>query len=147
MQRTISRGGAVHTGGGIDGRRRGRKRKKKKKKEGEEERRESTWRPVFWNVHRQPPSPSVFSSPLCARLPCALHFLFLLHPCRSLVFERKRETLEVARKNDESITIAPKLYDFSVESNYIILIKFIFSLPHPFLLQRLNIVIALPFMS
>lgn len=58
-----------------------------------------------------PPLPSShrFSPLPCARLPRALHFLFLLHPPRSSVFERKRETLEVARKNGESITVAPMI--------------------------------------
>lgn len=94
---------AVALTGGRGGRGRERKR--------EEERQESTWRPVFWNVHRQPSS-HWFSPLLCARFPCALHFLFLLHPSRFLVFKRKRETLEVARKNGESIASASKLYNF-----------------------------------
>lgn len=40
--------------------------------------------------------PRRFSPLLCACLPRALYFLFLLHPSCFLVFKRKRETLEVA---------------------------------------------------
>jgi len=109
--------------GGIDGRR-GRERERERKREGGEERWESTWRPVFWKVHRQPPSLSVFSSPLRAS---SSRTSLPLSPSRSLIFERKRKMLEIARENDESITVALKLYNFNVDFDYVILINFITS--------------------
>lgn len=82
-------------------------------------------------LERAPATPLPIGFLLSSARVFLAHFTssFSFVPPGPLVFERKRETLEVARKNSESITIASELYNFSDEFNYIIFINFIIPTP------------------